>query len=67
MSLALTPQTEEEILDWIESGQFPDADAVIHQALQALKDRQEARFLTLRELVLAGHNSGKSEELTSKL
>lgn len=67
MSLILTPQTEAEVRHWVESGQYPDADTVIHQALQALKDREEARFLQLRELVLAGHNSGKGEELTPEL
>jgi putative addiction module CopG family antidote len=67
MSVTLTPQTEEEIRSWIESGRYPNADAVIQTALQALKDREEARVHKLRELVLTGHNSGPGEELTPEL
>ena len=67
MSVTLTPQTEEELRRWVDSGQYSDADSVIQTALQALKDREEARFVKLRELVLAGHNSGIAGELTDEL
>jgi putative addiction module CopG family antidote len=33
MSVTLTPQVEQQIRDWIERGHYPDADAVIRQAL----------------------------------
>jgi antitoxin ParD1/3/4 len=67
MSVTLTPQTEEEIRSWIESGRYPDADAVIQTALQALKDQEEAKLLKLRELVRAGFESGPGVELTDEL
>ncbi|HEY7034002.1 MAG TPA: type II toxin-antitoxin system ParD family antitoxin [Thermomicrobiales bacterium] len=67
MSVTLTPQTEERIRHWIETGRYPDAEAVIDRALEALEHEEQARFLKLRELVLAGHNSGPGEELTEEL
>ena len=67
MSVTLAPQTEEEIRRWIESGRYHDADAVVHTALQALKNQEEARLAELREMVLAGFASGNYRELTSEL
>lgn len=67
MTVTLTPELEERIRHWIETGRYPDAGAVIDKALQALEDQEHARFLRLRELVLAGHNSGPGEELTDEL
>lgn len=67
MSVTLTTRTEEEIRSWIESGRYPDADALIHTALQALKDQEEAKLLKLRELVRAGFESGDAVELTDEL
>jgi putative addiction module CopG family antidote len=67
MSVTLTPQTEEEIRRWIDSGRYPDADAVVHTALQALKDQEEAKLTKLRELVRAGFESGDAVELTDEL
>ncbi len=67
MSVTLTPQAEQHIRDLVERGDYPDAAAVIERALEALKDQEEAKFLKLRELVLAGHNSGPGVELTDEL
>ncbi|HEY7032404.1 MAG TPA: hypothetical protein VH482_13780 [Thermomicrobiales bacterium] len=61
------PQVEQQIRDWIERGHYPDADAVIRQALQALKDREATKFLQARALILAGLNSGEGVELTEEL
>jgi putative addiction module CopG family antidote len=67
MSITLSPQTEQRIRQWIDNSRYPDAEAVIDQALQALEDREHAKFLKARELVLAGHNSGPGVELTDEL
>jgi antitoxin ParD1/3/4 len=67
MSVTLTPQTEAEIRQLIDSGRYPDADAVVHTALRALKDQEEAKLAKLRELVRAGFASGPAVELTDEL
>ena len=67
MSVTLTPKTEAEIREWIDGGRYPDADAVVHTALQALKDREEAKLTNLRELVRAGFESGPAVEFTDDL
>jgi putative addiction module CopG family antidote len=67
MSVTLPPRLEERIRHWIENGRYPDAEAVIDKALEALEDQEQARFFKLRELVLAGHNSGIAGELTEEL
>jgi putative addiction module CopG family antidote len=67
LTITLTPQVEHRIRDLIESGHYPDADAVIQKALQALAEQEHARFLKTRELVLAGLNGGEGEELTPEL
>ena len=67
MSVILNPEAEEKIRYWIDSGRYPDASAVILEALDALEAQEQARFLRLRELVLAGFNSGPGEELTDEL
>ena len=64
MTVQLSPQTEAKIEQLVASGQYADADAVIHRALEAL---EQARFLKLRALVLAGHRSGKTRELTPEV
>lgn len=64
MSVTLTPQTEAEIRRLVDSGRYPDADAVVQTALQALKEQDEARLAKLRELVLAGFASGDGGDLT---
>lgn len=67
MSVTLSPRIEQQVRDWIDGERYPNADAVIEQALEALEERERARFLKLRELVLAGHNSGPGQELTDEL
>jgi putative addiction module CopG family antidote len=67
MSVTLPPEIEARVRQWIETGRYPDADAVIDKALKALEDQEQARFLKLRELVLAGHNSGIAGELTEEM
>jgi putative addiction module CopG family antidote len=67
MSVILKPQTEKRIRHWIDNGQYPDADTVIDKALQLLEEREQERFLKLREMVLAGHNSGMGDVLTPEL
>jgi putative addiction module CopG family antidote len=67
MSLTLTPEVEEQIRHWIETGRYPDADAVVLQALQALEVQEQARFLKTRELVLAGLNRREGVELTPEV
>lgn len=67
MSVTLTPNVEERIRHLIETGQYPDINAVLLDALQLLEERNEARVLRLRELVRSGFESGDSVELTPDL
>jgi putative addiction module CopG family antidote len=67
MSVTLAPQTEAEIERLVDSGRFTDADAVVQTALQVLNEQYETKLAKLRELVLAGFNSGPGEELTDEL
>jgi putative addiction module CopG family antidote len=67
MSVTLPPQTEKQIQDWIDTGHYPDAAAVIDKALQALEAQEQAKMQRLRELVRAGFESGPAVELTDEL
>jgi len=67
MSVTLTPQAETRIRDLVERGVYPDAAAVVDKALDALDAQEEARFLKLRELVLAGFASPSAGELTDEM
>jgi putative addiction module CopG family antidote len=67
MSINLTPQVEQRIRDLIENGPYPDADAVVDKALQALEEQEHAKFLKLRQLVRAGFESGNLREFTPEL
>lgn len=67
MNVTLTRQIEEQIRQWVERGHYPDADAVMQDALQALAEREQARFHKVRELVLAGFASEDAGELTPEL
>lgn len=67
MSMTLTPEVEAQIRHWIDGERYPNADAVVLKALQALAAQEQARLLRVRELVLAGHNSAPGEELTDQL
>jgi len=67
MSVTLTVELEARIRYWIETGRYPDAEAVVEKALDVLEAQEQERFLKLREMVLAGFNSGPGEELTEEL
>jgi putative addiction module CopG family antidote len=67
MTVILTPQAEASVRRLIESGQYPDAETVIDQALQALEEQARAGLSTLRKLVWIGHTSGVAGELTAEM
>jgi putative addiction module CopG family antidote len=41
MSVTLTPEQERTVSDWIASGRFPSEEAVIGEALAALREKEE--------------------------
>jgi antitoxin ParD1/3/4 len=53
MSVTLTPQVEDQIRHWVETGFYPDANAVIRDALRLL-EQQHDRFETLRAKIQVG-------------
>lgn len=53
MSVTLTPQIEDQIRQLVESGAYPNANAVIQDALGLLKQRRD-RFETLRAKIRVG-------------
>ncbi|MBX3071034.1 MAG: hypothetical protein KF883_11085 [Thermomicrobiales bacterium] len=57
MSVKLLPETEEQIRQLVESGQFEDANAVVAQAVALLSDQQ--KFERLRELIAEGDEAYK--------
>ncbi len=61
MSVTVTPETEEQIRHWIDTGRYPDADAVIHRALAALEAQEQARFLKD-----AGVDPGRTEQRSGR-
>jgi putative addiction module CopG family antidote len=67
MTVTLSHTVEEQIRHWIDTGRYPDADAVMLKALEALEAQEPARFLETRELILAGFASGNYRELTPEL
>ena len=67
MSVTLTPQTEAEIERLVESGRFPNADAAVASALEALKELDDARLERVRELVRIGFEGKNRRELTPEL
>lgn len=50
MAVQLSPKTQAQINDMLAATDFPDADAMIEEALTLLKERQ----LQLRELIAVG-------------
>jgi Arc/MetJ-type ribon-helix-helix transcriptional regulator len=40
--MSLTPRIEHQIQEWIERGGYPDADAVVEDALRLLRERKHA-------------------------
>ena len=64
MSITLAPRIEHQIRDWIERGHYPDADAVLDDALRLLQERQHA---ALRAKIQSGLDQiarGEGIELT---
>lgn len=53
MSVTLAPQVEDQIRHWVETGAYPDANAVIRDALRLL-EQQHDRFETLRAKIQGG-------------
>jgi putative addiction module CopG family antidote len=66
MSVMLTSDIEERIQSWIDTGGYPDASAVILDALAALEEQEHAAQNRERELVLAGFASGDGGEFTAE-
>ena len=69
MSVTLTPQTEEEIRRWVETGRYDDAEAVVKDALQLLDDHQ-SRLDALRAKLQEGLDEadrGETDEWTPEL
>jgi putative addiction module CopG family antidote len=50
MSVTLTPQTEDQIRHWIDTGSYPDADAVVRDALRLLEEHEQRREWLRAEL-----------------
>lgn len=67
MSVTLDPEVEDRIKPWLDSGRFPNASAVVLEALELLEERDRTQFLKLREMVRAGFESGDEVDLTPEL
>lgn len=52
MALQLSPKIQARITELIEHGDYPDADAVVEQALELLDERE--RFMELKAMIAAG-------------
>lgn len=61
MSVTLTPHVEAKIRDWVESGSYGDANAVVEDALRLLEEQK--RLQHLRALL----EVGRQDELRGDL
>lgn len=52
MALQLSLRNQARITELLEHGDYPDADAIVEQALELLSERE--RFLDLRAAIAAG-------------
>lgn len=52
MALQLSSKNQARIVELIEHGDYPDADAVVEQALELLAERE--RFIELKAMIAAG-------------
>ena len=52
MALQLSPRNEARIAEKVESGAYPDADAVVGRALDLLEARQ--RYAELKQMIAIG-------------
>lgn len=67
MVIRLNPTAEARVRHLLGSERYPDADAVIDDALGLLEERERPGLRKLRALVLAGRDSGDYRELTDEL
>lgn len=67
MAITLTPEAELKVRRLLESGEFPNAAAVIDEALGALERVRRAEFERLREMLLEGYHSPPAGELTDEM
>lgn len=61
MALQLSPKNQTRITELLEDGTYPDADAVVEQALDLLAERE--RLLHLRQLIARGVEQANRGEL----
>ncbi|HEY7033561.1 MAG TPA: type II toxin-antitoxin system ParD family antitoxin [Thermomicrobiales bacterium] len=69
MSVTLTPQVEDEIRRWVETGRYADADAVVRDALHLLEEH-EGQLDVLRAKLQVGLDEadrGEVDEWTPEL
>lgn len=61
MALQLSPKNQARITELLEHGDYPNADAVVEQALELLSERE--RLVRLRELIALGVEQANRGEL----
>lgn len=66
MSTTLTPDQEREVSERVASGRYPSGEAVIGEALAALREKEERRTALLADLDagLASLDAGLGRPLT---
>ena len=65
MSVQIAPDIEARIREKVESGPYPDADAVLRDAIHLLEDRDRKHAWLLQ--ALAEGEKGEGRELTQEL
>ena len=63
MNVSLTPDLEKLVKEKVQTGQYPNAAAVVEEALQLLRDRDAAET-RLETALKEGIESGDSSEMT---
>jgi antitoxin ParD1/3/4 len=63
MNVPLTPDMEKLVSEKVKSGEYPDATAVLEDALRLLKERDQAEA-RLEALLREGIESGDSADMT---
>jgi|GEM_PF-2957731 len=61
MALELSPKIQQQIRERVESGKYPDADAVVAQALEQLEDYEKLQHL--RALIAVGMEQSERGEV----
>ena len=69
MSVTLTPQVEDRIRRWIETGDYVDADAVVNEALELLEEHRAQRdaFWAKIQVGIDEADRGEVDEWTPEL